>query len=69
VLTISKDFKHALKTMKMSFEHLKMSLDPYGYTNLFGLSVYLPFNCARLGMDWFTGKVTFVWSNVNGSKK
>ena len=68
-MVVCKDFDEALAVLKPQFQSLKNSLDPFGFLNVFRLSVNLPFTFPRIGVDWIANKYTFIWSNINASKK
>ena len=68
-MVVRKDISEALAKLKPQFKYLKNSLDPFGYLNVFRLSVNLPFTLPRIGVDYISDKYTLVWSNINASKK
>ena len=68
-MVVRKEISGALEILKPQFQYLKNSLDPFGYLNVFRLSVNLPFTFPRIGVNYISDKYTLIWSNINASKK
>lgn len=68
-MKLFKGVQEALPFYKSLFGKMKNSLAPFGVLLATKLTVALPFNLPKMLADDLTSKFTFVYSNLNASKK